>query len=104
MIVFLVLTVWGLPESVLGTDDVAKIKKPQQRFPVFELAKARVGQGLGSWGPLAMLNSALAATAACFQRWHARTWYGMARSGQLAALAGQGATRGENTPDNGHST
>ena len=95
MIVFLVLTVWGYLIGI-GTDDVAKIKT-STAFPVFQLAKRVWGR---AWvlGPLAMLNSALAATAACFNG-GTRTWYGMARSGSLpAALAKTHPVR--KTPDN----
>jgi amino acid transporter len=95
MIVFLVLTVWGYLIGI-GTDDVAKIKA-SEAFPVFELAKRVWGK---AWvlGPLAMLNSALAATAACFNG-GTRTWYGMARSGSLPqALAKVHPLR--KTPDN----
>ena len=95
MIVFLVLTVWGYLIGI-GTDDVAKING-SQAFPVFELAKRVWGK---AWvlGPLAMLNSALAATAACFNG-GTRTWYGMARSGSLPrALAKLHPLR--KTPDN----
>jgi amino acid transporter len=79
MIVFLVLTVWGYLVG-LGTDEVAKLKGATA-FPVFALAK-RVWGGFWVLGPLAMLNSAVAATAACFNG-GTRTWYGMARSGSL---------------------
>lgn len=87
MIVFLVFTVWGYLIGI-GTDDVGQIKSASA-FPVFALAK-RVWGGFWVLGPLAMLNSALAATAACFNG-GTRTWYGMARAG-LAAGAGQGAS------------
>jgi amino acid transporter len=95
MIVFLVLTVWGYLIGI-GTDDVASIKT-SQAFPVFSLAK-RVWGGFWVLGPLAMLNSALAATAACFNG-GTRTWYGMACSGSLPkALAKVHPIR--KTPDN----
>jgi amino acid transporter len=95
MIVFLVLTVWGYLIGI-GTEDVGKIKT-SAAFPVFELAKRVWGK---AWilGPLAMLNSALAATAACFNG-GTRTWYGMARAGSLPkALAKVHPVR--KTPDN----
>jgi amino acid transporter len=95
MIVFLVLTVWGYLVGI-GTssvDDIANAKE----FPVFLLAR-RVWGTLWILAPLAMLNSALAATAACFNG-GTRTWYGMARSGSLPlALAKVNPTR--KTPDN----
>jgi amino acid transporter len=95
MIVFLVLTVWGYLIG-LGTDDVAKVKT-SAAFPVFELAKRVWGK---AWvlGPLAMLNSALAATAACFNG-GTRTWYGMARSGSLPRWLAKVHPR-RKTPDN----
>ena len=95
MIVFLVLTGWGYLIGI-GTSDVAKIR-PSSAFPVFELARRVWGR---AWvlGPLAMLNSALAASAACFNG-GTRTWYGMARSGSLPkALAMLHPVR--KTPDN----
>jgi len=95
MIAFLVLTAWGYLIGI-GTDEVAKIKGAVA-FPVFELAK-RVWGGFWVLGPLAMLNSALAASAAFFNA-GTRTWYGMARSGSLPRALGQvHPTR--KTPDN----
>jgi len=95
MIVFLVLTAWGYLIGI-GTDDVGKIKSAVA-FPVFELAK-RVWGRFWVLGPLAMLNSALAASAAFFNA-GTRTWYGMAQSGSLPrALAWVHPTR--KTPDN----
>lgn len=95
MIVFLVFTVWGYLIGI-GTDDVGQIKSASA-FPVFALAK-RVWGGFWVLGPLAMLNSALAATAACFNG-GTRTWYGMARAGSLPqALAKVHPVR--KTPDN----
>ena len=95
MILFLVLTVWGYLVGI-GTNSVDDIANAKE-FPVFLLARRVWG---GSWilAPLAMLNSALAATAACFNG-GTRTWYGMARSGSLpAALAKVNPMR--KTPDN----
>lgn len=95
MILFLVLSVWGYLIG-LGTDEVGRITE-SRAFPVFELAK-RVWGSFWVLGPLAMLNSALAASAACFNG-GTRTWYGMARSGSLpAALAKVHPIR--KTPDN----
>ncbi|HVY27843.1 MAG TPA: APC family permease [Polyangiaceae bacterium] len=95
MIVFLVLSVWGYLVG-LGTEDVASIAT-SKKFPVFELAK-RVWGPAWVLGPLAMLNSALAASAACFNG-GTRTWFGMARSGSLPkSLAKVHPKR--KTPDN----
>ncbi len=73
MIVFLVLTVWGYLVGI-GTNAVSDITTAKE-FPVFTLAR-RVWGSLWILAPLAMLNSALAATAACFNG-GTRTWYGM---------------------------
>jgi amino acid transporter len=95
MIVFLVFTVWGYLVG-LGTDEVAKLKGATA-YPIFTLAK-RVWGGFWVLGPLAMLNSALAATAACFNG-GTRNWFGMARSGSLPGwLAKVHPVR--KTPDN----
>jgi amino acid transporter len=95
MIAFLVLTVWGYLVGI-GTDAVADIATSKE-FPVFTLAH-RVWGSFWMLAPIAMLNSALAATAACFNG-GTRTWYGMARSGSLpAALAEVNPRR--KTPDN----
>jgi amino acid transporter len=95
MILFLVLTVWGYLVGI-GTSSVDEIANAKE-FPVFLLAR-RVWGTLWILAPLAMLNSALAATAACFNG-GTRTWYGMARSGSLPlALAKVNPTR--KTPDN----
>jgi amino acid transporter len=95
MILFLVFTVWGYLVGI-GVDRVGTITAARE-FPVFTLA-TRVWGRLWILAPLAMLNSALAATAACFNG-GTRTWYGMARSGSLpAALARIDPRR--RTPDN----
>ncbi len=95
MIAFLVLTVWGYLIGI-GTDAVGDIATAKE-FPVFTLAR-RVWGVFWILAPIAMLNSALAATAACFNG-GTRTWYGMARSGSLpAALAKVNPVR--KTPDN----
>jgi amino acid transporter len=95
MIAFLVLTVWGYLVGI-GTSSIGDIAAAKE-FPVFLLAR-RVWGSLWILAPLAMLNSALAATAACFNG-GTRTWYGMARSGSLpSALAKVSSTR--KTPDN----
>jgi amino acid transporter len=95
MILFLVLTVWGYLIGI-GVDHVGDIAIAKE-FPVFSLAHRVWGR---AWilAPIAMFNSALAATAACFNG-GTRTWYGMARSGSLpGALARVSPTR--RTPDN----
>jgi amino acid transporter len=95
MILFLVITVWGYLVGI-GTNHVDEIATAAE-FPVFVLAR-RVWGSLWILAPLAMLNSALAATAACFNG-GTRMWYGMARSGSLPrALAQVSPTR--KTPDN----
>jgi amino acid transporter len=95
MIGFLVLTVWGYLVGI-GTEAVATITTAKD-FPVFTLA-TRVWGRLWILAPLAMLNSALAATAACFNG-GTRTWYGMARSGSLPAALARIHPRRQ-TPDN----
>jgi amino acid transporter len=95
MIGFLVLTVWGYLIG-LGTDEVAKISGAKT-FPVFALAR-RVWGAAWVLGPLAMLNSALAASAACFNG-GTRTWFGMARSGSLPGWLAQVSPKRQ-TPDN----
>jgi amino acid transporter len=95
MIGFLVLTVWGYLVGI-GIDRVGTIAAARE-FPVFTLA-TRVWGRLWILAPLAMLNSALAATAACFNG-GTRTWYGMARSGSLPAALGRIHPR-RRTPDN----
>jgi amino acid transporter len=95
MVLFLCFTVWGYLVGI-GTDRVATITTAKE-FPVFTLA-AGVWGGLWVLAPLAMLNSALAATAACFNG-GTRTWYGMARSGSLPAALGKVHPR-RKTPDN----
>ena len=95
MIGFLTFTVWGYLVGI-GTDQVGTIASAKE-FPVFTLA-TRVWGGLWILAPLAMLNSALAATAACFNG-GTRTWYGMARSGSLPASLGRVHPR-RKTPDN----
>ncbi len=95
MILFLAFTVWGYLIGI-GTDAVGSIPTAEQ-FPVFTLA-TRLWGSFWIFAPLAMLNSALAATAACFNG-GTRTWYGMARSGSLpSALAKVDPKR--KTPDN----
>jgi amino acid transporter len=95
MVVFLAFTVWGYLVGI-GTDRVASIAAAKE-FPVFTLA-TRVWGSLWILAPLAMLNSALAATAACFNG-GTRTWYGMARSGSLPAALGK-VHPVRKTPDN----
>jgi len=95
MIGFLVLTTWGYLVG-LGTDTVGAIAKASG-FPVLGLAE-RLWGPLALLAPLAMLNSALAATAACFNG-GTRTWYGMARSGSLPAALAKVHPR-RRTPDN----
>jgi amino acid transporter len=95
MIGFLVLTTWGYLVG-LGTADVGAIAK-SSGFPVLALAQ-RLWGPLALLAPLAMLNSALAATAACFNG-GTRTWYGMARAGSLPAALGKVHPRRQ-TPDN----
>lgn len=95
MIVFLVLSVWGYLIG-LGTDEVSRIAGAQT-FPVFLLAQ-RVWGPAWVLGPLAMLNSALAASAACFNG-GTRTWFGMARSGSLPAWLARVNPKRQ-TPDN----
>ncbi len=95
MILFLVITVWGYLVGI-GTSNVDDLVNAKE-FPIFSLAR-RVWGGFWILAPLAMLNSALAATAACFNG-ATRTWYGMARSGSLpSGLAQVNPTR--RTPDN----
>jgi amino acid transporter len=95
MLVFLVFTVWGYLIG-LGTDDVGKLAS-SRAFPVFELAK-RVWGPAWLLGPLAILNSALAASAACFNG-GTRTWFGMARSGSLPRFLARVNPKRQ-TPDN----
>jgi amino acid transporter len=95
MILFLVITVWGYLIGI-GTDKVDEIATAKE-FPVFLLAR-RVWGSLWILAPIAMLNSALAATAACFNG-GTRTWYGMARSGSLPALLAKVNPK-HKTPDN----
>jgi amino acid transporter len=95
MIVFLVFSVWGYLVGI-GTDRVATIAGAQE-FPVFTLA-TRVWGGAWILVPFAALNSALAATVACFNA-GTRTWYGMARSGSLPAALAKVHLR-RKTPDN----
>jgi len=95
MILFRGFTVWGYLIGI-GTSAVASIASAAQ-FPVFTLA-TRLWGSFWILAPIAMLNSALAATAACFNG-GTRTWYGMARSGSLPrALSKIDAKR--KTPDN----
>jgi amino acid transporter len=80
----------------LGTETVPAIARASG-FPVLALAE-RLWGPLALLAPLAMLNSAVAATAACFNG-GTRTWYGMARAGSLpAGLAVVHPRR--KTPDN----
>src|SRR5262249_11030333 len=95
MILFLVLTVWGYLIGI-GTDRIDDIANASE-FPVFALAR-RVWGGAWILAPIAMLNSALAATAACFNG-GTRTWYGMARSGSLPSALAHVSPR-RRTPDN----
>jgi amino acid transporter len=95
MILFLVLTVWGYLVGI-GTNNVDDIMNAKE-FPVFTLAH-RVWGSLWILAPIAMLNSALAATAACFNG-GTRTWYGMARSGSLPRALAQ-VSPSRKTPDN----
>jgi amino acid transporter len=95
MIAFLVFTVWGYLVG-LGTSNVDQIAKATE-FPVITLAN-RLWGGLWILVPFAALNSALAATVACFNA-GTRTWYGMARSGSLPAALGKVDPRRQ-TPDN----
>ncbi len=95
MVIFLALTVWGYLVGI-GVDQVGAITSAKE-FPVFALAQ-RVWGGAWILAPLAILNSALAATAACFSA-ATRTWYGMARSGSLPAGLAKVHPR-RKTPDN----
>jgi amino acid transporter len=95
MVLFLVITVWGYLIGI-GTNAIAGVATASE-FPVFTLAH-RVWGRIWILVPIAMLNSALAATAACFNG-GTRTWYAMARSGSLpATLAAVDPRR--KTPDN----
>jgi amino acid transporter len=94
MVLFLAFTVWGYLVGI-GVDNVGSISTAKD--PVFMLG-TRLWGSLWVLVPLAMLNSGLAATAACFNG-ATRTWYGMARSGSLpAGLAVVHPRR--KTPDN----
>ncbi len=95
MIAFLVLTTWGYLVG-LGTDRATELGQATG-FPVLALAE-RLWGPFALLAPIAMLNSALAATAACFNG-GTRTWYGMARAGSLPAALGKIHPR-RKTPDN----
>jgi amino acid transporter len=95
MIAFLAFTVWGYLIGI-GTSSVGSIATARE-FPVFALAR-RVWGPFWILAPLAMLNSALAATVACFHG-GTRTWYGMARAGSLPSLLAR-VNRKRKTPDN----
>ena len=95
MIAFLVFTVWGYLVG-LGTNNVAAVAKATE-FPAITLA-TRLWGGLWILVPFAALNSALAATVACFNA-GTRTWYAMARSGSLPSALARVDPRRQ-TPDN----
>jgi amino acid transporter len=95
LMVYFVFTSWAYLVGV-GVDQVDTIPDATT-FPVLTLA-TRVWGGAWWFLLLALLNSAVAVSIACFNG-GTRTWYGMGRSGVLPAFLGK-VSPTRKTPDN----